>query len=119
MSEKDEYCRIVSVKRCPNCGGKLDKGYFTAPRGMYWNTEKHGLDTAVLDYMTPRIFSFFMLENAPALKCKRCGVAIIDTRRIGETPRSFLKKCVQCGKEIPIASDYCSLCGAEQKKRTE
>jgi len=24
MSEKNEFSRIVSVKKCPNCSGKLD-----------------------------------------------------------------------------------------------
>jgi len=33
MSEKNEFSRIVSVKKCPNCSGKLDKGYFTSPMG--------------------------------------------------------------------------------------
>lgn len=31
-----------------------------------------------------------------------------------ETPRGFLKKCVDCGKEIPIASEQCQFCGARQ-----
>jgi hypothetical protein len=32
-----------------------------------------------------------------------------------ETRRSFLKKCVNCGKDIPIASEQCPYCNAEQK----
>jgi len=32
----------------------------------------------------------------------------------GETPRSFLKKCVNCGKMIPIASQECQDCGTRQ-----
>ncbi|MEM3672876.1 MAG: hypothetical protein QW468_01430 [Candidatus Bathyarchaeia archaeon] len=32
-----------------------------------------------------------------------------------ETRRSFLKKCVNCGKNIPIASEQCPYCNAEQK----
>jgi hypothetical protein len=31
------------------------------------------------------------------------------------TRRSFLKKCVKCGKDIPIASEQCPYCNAEQK----
>jgi hypothetical protein len=30
--------------------------------------------------------------------------------------RSFLKKCLNCGKEIPIASKECEYCGASQPK---
>jgi len=117
MSEKDEFCRIVSVKKCPNCGGKLDKGYFTAPRGMFWGTKKHVLGTMVADYVKPALTSVWTLETVPALRCEKCGVAIIDTQRIGETPRSFLKKCVECGKKIPIASEYCPKCGKKQKEK--
>jgi hypothetical protein len=31
-----------------------------------------------------------------------------------QTPKSFLKKCVKCGREIPIASEECQYCEAEQ-----
>ncbi|MGQ9507306.1 MAG: hypothetical protein ACUVTB_05540 [Candidatus Bathycorpusculaceae bacterium] len=30
------------------------------------------------------------------------------------TQKSFLKECVECGKEIPIASENCKYCGAKQ-----
>ncbi|WXG44980.1 MAG: hypothetical protein WED04_13310 [Promethearchaeati archaeon SRVP18_Atabeyarchaeia-1] len=30
------------------------------------------------------------------------------------TPKSFLKSCVRCGKDIPIASEECDFCGAHQ-----
>lgn len=30
------------------------------------------------------------------------------------TSKSYLKNCVECGKEIPIASEECQYCGAEQ-----
>jgi len=32
----------------------------------------------------------------------------------GETPKSFLKKCVNCGQEIPIAELECPHCGTKQ-----
>jgi len=31
-----------------------------------------------------------------------------------ETPMSFLKKCVNCGREIPIASEQCQFCKTKQ-----
>ncbi len=115
MNEKEvEFARLISVKKCPNCGSKLNKGYFTAPRGMFWDTKKHRLGTMVADYVMPRFSSVFALENSPALKCEKCGVAIIDTGRIGETLRGFLKKCVKCDKDIPIASEECQYCGTKQ-----
>jgi Na+/melibiose symporter-like transporter len=30
------------------------------------------------------------------------------------TPTAFMKKCVKCGTEIPIASEECSSCGSKQ-----
>jgi hypothetical protein len=30
------------------------------------------------------------------------------------TPKSFLKKCVKCYREIPIASEQCPYCGQKQ-----
>ncbi|MDI6691684.1 MAG: hypothetical protein QME50_07500 [Candidatus Bathyarchaeota archaeon] len=35
-------------------------------------------------------------------------------RRAPETPKSFMKKCVKCGREIPIASEQCPFCGQTQ-----
>lgn len=116
MGEENEFSRLVSVKKCPNCGGKLEKGYFNAPVGIYWDIKKHGSGRVFADAMLHGIVSDFALDNAPALRCKRCGIAVLDYGLIGETPRNFLKKCVQCGNEIPIASEYCPECGAKQKE---
>lgn len=35
----------------------------------------------------------------------------------GTTPKPFLKSCVNCGEDIPLASETCSHCGAEQKEK--
>lgn len=37
-------------------------------------------------------------------------------KMVGETPKTFFKSCVNCGKDIPIASETCPYCGAEQKE---
>jgi len=33
--------------------------------------------------------------------------------------KPFLKKCVECGEEIPVASEECPYCGAKQKEKEE
>lgn len=38
---------------------------------------------------------------------------------LGETPKAFFKPCINCGKDIPVASESCLYCGAEQKKKLE
>jgi len=116
LSKGKESSVLSSVKKCPICGGRLEKGYLNAPRGIYWSTEKPGVGTRVLDTALPRFSSWFMSENPPALRCENCGVAIVDYRAAGETPESFLKNCVKCGREIPIASEECSFCGAKQRE---
>jgi chromosome segregation ATPase len=35
------------------------------------------------------------------------------------TSKSYLKKCVECGKEIPIASEECQYCAALQAENVE
>jgi len=35
--------------------------------------------------------------------------------QISTTPKTFLKKCVRCGKEIPLASEECPYCEAKQR----
>jgi hypothetical protein len=44
-----------------------------------------------------------------------CLSAPSETMPTGmQTPSAFLKKCPNCGKEIPIASEECPECGAKQ-----
>jgi len=105
---------LTSIKECPVCGGNLDKVYLTAPRGFYLNVEKARFGVYFLDTIMPSVSSVASLENAPSLKCESCGIAIIDYRAPSYTPKSFLKKCIECGKEIPIASEQCSSCGTKQ-----
>ena len=38
---------------------------------------------------------------------------------VHDAPRAFLKKCVECGKEIPIASEECQYCGTKQPEYVE
>lgn len=33
------------------------------------------------------------------------------------TPYGFLKKCVKCGKDIPVAYEECQYCGANQLRK--
>ena len=52
--------------------------------------------------------------------CPKCGrIKLFANEKakqylLKKTPKAFLKKCVKCGKDIPIASEKCYHCGAEQ-----
>jgi predicted RNA-binding Zn-ribbon protein involved in translation (DUF1610 family) len=50
--------------------------------------------------------------------CPKCGrVELFADEKAKEylLRISYFKKCVKCGRQIPIASEQCSYCGAEQK----
>jgi len=71
MSERGEFSKLSSVKRCPICGGKLVKGYFNAPRGVYLGTEKHKLGLVLRDSVM--LGALWTQDNVPALRCENCG----------------------------------------------
>jgi hypothetical protein len=110
VSEKEEFSKLVSIKECPICGGKLDRGYIISSSDIRWNIKKPKFSWIMVprDILTPR--------NGPALRCKQCEIAIFDWEKYlsSTTPKSFLKKCVRCGKEIPIAELQCQYCGSKQ-----
>ena len=115
MSNTEEFSRLSPVKQCPICGGKLDKGYYHAPRGVYWSDKTHRAGMIALDYVMPG--ALWISDIIPALKCEKCGIAISDLRSSTYTPKSFLKKCIKCAKEIPIASEECQYCGIKQSQK--
>jgi predicted nucleic-acid-binding Zn-ribbon protein len=54
--------------------------------------------------------------------CRNCGyIEFYKEMKPDEQSREqgFLRKCVKCGKQIPIASEECQHCGAEQKRKNE
>ena len=114
MSESEEFSRLSPVKGCPICGGKLDKGYYHAPRGIYWSDKRHRAGMVALDYAMPG--ALWISDIIPSLKCEKCGISISDLRSSTYTPKSFLKKCAKCGTNIPIASEQCLNCGAKQNE---
>ncbi len=53
--------------------------------------------------------------------CSNCGnVELMATEQTAARllSRKGLKKCVACGEKIPLASEQCPRCGAEQKAAT-
>jgi len=43
----------------------------------------------------------------------------LQTQENSESSKSYLKKCVECGKDIPLASEECQYCGAQQTQSPE
>jgi hypothetical protein len=62
-------------------------------------------------------FLFLLIEGALIVVyyvAVRPITARLPHQNIGETPKSFLKKCSKCGREIPIASEECPFCKEEK-----
>ena len=115
MSEED----VEVEHKCPECGKSMVIGWIGSTgvgvvawiEGKKTSWRKRG----------ERLQSIWSGEFLRAYRCKECGVFVCyergkqpDYEGARETPKSFLKKCVQCGKVIPIASDYCPKCGTKQ-----
>jgi len=108
MSEEEEYSKLISISKCPICSGELTKGYVGAYGGdIFWGLNKE-------DFFLPGGRFYKVPMRIPALRCDQCRITIFDYGYDWRTPRSFLKKCVQCGKEIPIAEEECQYCGTKQ-----
>lgn len=90
------------------------KGYISASRGITWDAEK---SKRVLVYAwSSALILPFGTQNVPALQCRGCELVLF---RCGKgkslkASKSYLKKCVRCGKKIPIASEECQYCGTNQ-----
>jgi len=54
--------------------------------------------------------------------CPKCGLTNLYADEKAKqyllklTPKAFWKKCIKCGKNIPIASEECQYCGTKQPK---
>lgn len=118
MSKQDSE-ETQSLK-CHNCGMEM-QSLGTIPfriggaGGFFSSMSSIGEDILSLDvYVCPKCkgVEFFGTQDTQ----KRYE----DLQRQGEISRSFLKRCVKCGKSIPLASEECQFCGARQpgsKKR--
>lgn len=111
MSES--FSKYAAINKCPVCGGELEKGYIGASRGVTWDPKR---SKRIFVYIwSSALILPFGTTNIPALRCEKCKLVLFGYEKtiLGEFP-SFLKKCVGCGREIPIASEECPYCGTKQ-----
>jgi hypothetical protein len=76
MSEKKELSKLDSMKKCPFCGGELEKGYVISGQGISWYTKEHKLWAPTADRLSPKIT--LTIPNLPSLRCKQCSIVIFD-----------------------------------------
>lgn len=98
---------MSSAKKCPKCGGEMAEAY----RLVAHTRVLAGVSLAKKgDLMGDEIIPYY---------CGKCGyIEFYKKLKPGEQPQpqGFLKKCINCGKEIPIASEECQYCGTKQKE---
>ena len=98
---------MSEVKKCPKCGGDIVEG----DRLVAHTRVLAGVSLAKKgDILGDRIIPYY---------CEKCGYIEFYKEMKGvrrERKNAFLKKCIKCGKKIPIASEECQYCGARQKE---
>ena len=101
------------VKKCPECGREMEKGYIISD-GIRWSNEKHELWGLGQEFIVH--WRLLTIPNVEAYRCTKCKLILFHYEKVtpSETPKSFLRKCVKCGKGIPLASEKCKYCGAKQ-----
>ena len=99
------------VEKCPKCGGQMVEASRLVTRAFSLKgVILPGVSLAKKrDVLGDRIIPFY---------CEDCGYIEFykspPARYTEETPEFFLKKCVECDEEIPVASEECQYCGTKQ-----
>lgn len=84
MSENRDFAELSAIRKCPICGGELEKGY-VASKGLAWDTVKQGLTTHSKEnqeVLTP-LFAWG-ITNFPTLRCRNCNIMIFRMIRKGK-----------------------------------
>jgi hypothetical protein len=77
MSEKKEFSKLTSIKKCPVCNGEIEKGYIQGE--VYWKKKKRRLLARVLTTENTMVGPpLWMVPYIPALKCVNCEITIFD-----------------------------------------
>lgn len=79
MNER-EVSGADSVRKCPICGGELERGYVYAYQGLWWNTKKRSFG-----YGEELLSKIWRIRNPnfPAKRCKQCQMVIFDYKMKG------------------------------------
>jgi len=97
----------------------MEEGYVAAGSVIAWSKKKVS-NWSLRPFRNSDIIESIPIRailNVEAYRCPKCRLILIkygQTRGRDETPKSFLKKCTNCDKEIPIASETCPYCGTNQ-----
>ena len=104
MIEKDSEER--SHVRCNTCNLEME---YTGTFPFVWGTFRDSAKYEV--YACPKCREVRLFLEGPI------AAAVHLPSQDSATPKSFMKKCVKCGKQIAIASEECPFCGERQPRR--
>jgi predicted nucleic-acid-binding Zn-ribbon protein len=106
MEKKRIYTMNESeVMKCPKCGGEMVEA------------NRLVAHTRVLASVSLAKKGDILGDRIVPHYCESCGYIEFYKEIKGRKKtrdNAFFKKCVKCGKQIPIASEECSYCGAKQ-----
>jgi predicted nucleic-acid-binding Zn-ribbon protein len=97
---------MSEVKKCPKCSREMVKAHRLVAHTKLLASVSLAKEGALVG---ERIIPFY---------CVNCGyIEFYKEMRDGKDlyEHSFPRKCIKCSKQIPIASEECQYCGAEQK----
>jgi len=91
--------------KCPKCRGEMVRG------------DRLVAHTRVLASVSLAKRGDILGDAIIPYYCEKCGYIEFYKEMKGvRRENAFLKKCVKCGKEIPIASEECPHCEAKQEE---
>jgi len=75
MNEDFQSSVLVSVSKCPSCGGELEKGYAFTEQ-IAFDTQKKRFFRLSRKYILTKNPTWGL--TLPALRCDNCNIVIID-----------------------------------------
>lgn len=83
MNEHVDYSKLDPIKKCPSCGDELKKAIVNAPGGLYWDEKTRRVFGGAGEGLLDRDHAKFFLPFAPALRCEKCEIVIMDYSKRG------------------------------------
>ncbi len=75
MSENEDFFKLASIKHCPICNEKLEKGYITSQRSIFWDTKRHHWQFFTIKEELKSMWEV-RARNFPTLRCHNCRIII-------------------------------------------
>jgi len=83
MSEGVDYSKFHPLEKCPLCNCVLEKAVVNAPRGLYWDDQPRRIFGGAGEGLLDRDHETSFLPFAPALRCEKCEIVIVDYSKRG------------------------------------